>query len=149
MPGYGFSAEGFGVGIRCAEQPDTHVLLHRRSVHADGAGFAVEAVAPGLRLELDAVEISSWDEQWLPDFFAGLASGYAGWSGVKEWRVAYLAVGATFHRGGHVALRWELRPWLSMADSWEGALTTWVEAGEQMRRLAADLDDWLPRPGLG
>ena len=112
-------------------------------------GFAVEAVAPGLRLELDQVEISSWDDVWLPDFFVGLAEGYRGWAGRKEWRVNYLAVGATFHSGGHVALRWELRPWLSMADSWEASITTWVEAGEQMRRLAADLDGYLPRPERG
>ena len=146
MAGYGFSADGFGVGIRCAERPDTYVLLHQRYVHEDGCGFAVEAVAPGLRLELDKVEISSWDEPWMADFFAGLAADFAGWDGEREWRVNYLAVGATFHTGGHVALRWRMRPWMSMDDSWEGAMTTWVEAGEQMRRLAEDLDGYLPRP---
>ncbi|WP_405149811.1 DUF6228 family protein [Sphaerisporangium sp. NBC_01403] len=52
---------------------------------------------------------------------------------------------ATFHSGGHVELTWTLRRWSSRQDSWEASITTWLDAGEQLTTLAADVRAYLHR----
>jgi hypothetical protein len=36
-----------------------------------------------------------------------------------------------------------LRPWVSRHESWEASVTTWLEAGQQMKGLAADVRAFL------
>lgn len=59
-----------------------------------------------------------------------------------------LKLAAIFHSGGHVELRWTLRPWGSWQESWEASVTTWLEAGQQMTMLAADVHAFLARPQI-
>jgi hypothetical protein len=51
-----------------------------------------------------------------------------------------------FHTGGHVTPAWNLRRWPARSDTWQASITTWLEAGEQMSDLAADLREFLPMP---
>ena len=111
-----------------------------------GIGFAVDARAEGLHAKLRGVEMWVWDEVWLADFIGQLAADYRGWPDERAWRGDHLTVRATFHSRGHVALTWELQPWVSRSDTWRASITTWVEAGEQMSNLAADLREFLPAP---
>ncbi|TWG23037.1 hypothetical protein FHX75_121583 [Micromonospora palomenae] len=123
------------------------VRLHSRHFPDQyGVGFSVEARADGLRAELPAVEVWVWDDAWLPDFIGQLAADYQGWTEDRRWQTNHLAVRAVFHSRGHVALTWDLQPWASRADTWRASITTWLEAGEQMSRLAADLREFLPKP---
>jgi hypothetical protein len=85
-------------------------------------------------------------ERHLSQFLDGLAADYRGWSGTRSWAANDLKLAATFHPGGHVELRWTLRSWASRQDSWEASVTTWLEAGQQMTMLAADVRAFLARP---
>jgi hypothetical protein len=133
--------------IRCQEDPDSHVRLDGRYfLDAAGIGFSGDARADGLHAQLQGVEMWVWDGMWLPDFIHRLAGDYRGWDDELTWQVNQLSVRASFHSGGHVALTWNLRPWLTRSDNWQASITTWLEAGEQMASLAADLLEFLPRP---
>ena len=135
------------VTIRCQEEPNVSVRLHSRYFPDEcGVGFAVEARAVGLQADLAGIEVWVWDEVWLPDFIGQLAADYRGWTEERVWQTNHLAVHATFHSLGHVALTWILQPWVSRWDTWQASITTWLEAGEQMRNLAVDLHEFLPRP---
>ncbi|MGW0776548.1 DUF6228 family protein [Streptomyces sp. NPDC002835] len=74
-------------------------------------------------------------------------SGLQGWDGERSWQTddRNLAVSAVFRAGGHVGLTWTLRPWPKAAGGWSAAITTWVEAGEQMASFAADVRHFLAR----
>jgi hypothetical protein len=87
-----------------------------------------------------------WDAQYLPDFLDGLAADFRGWEGSRSWAANHLKLTADFHSRGHVELRWALRPWDSRRDSWEATVTTWLEAGQQISGLAADVRAFLARP---
>ncbi|WP_198154182.1 DUF6228 family protein [Catenuloplanes japonicus] len=133
--------------IRCQEDRDTAVRLHSRYLPDEcGIGFAVDARADGLQAQLRGVEVWVWDDEWLPDFIARLAADYRGWDGDRTWQTNHLSVRAGFHTGGHVALTWHLHRWLTRSDTWQASVTTWLEAGEQMSNLAADLREFLPMP---
>jgi hypothetical protein len=69
-----------------------------------------------------------------------------GWSGSRSWATNHLKLTAAFHSRGHVELRWTLRPRVSRQDSWEASVTTWLEAGQQMTMLTADIRAFLTRP---
>ncbi|MEV5510166.1 DUF6228 family protein [Streptomyces orinoci] len=107
--------------------------------------YAVEAQAPGRALRVDQVVAWNWGADGLVPFLEGLATDYRGWDGQWEWRTDNrdLTISAAFRSGGHVGLTWTLRPWRSAAGGWEASLTTWIEAGEQMSALAADIRHFL------
>lgn len=135
------------VTIRCQEDRAASVRLHSRYFPDEyGVGFAVEARAEGLEAALQRVEVWVWDEVSLPAFVERLAADYRGWTDERVWETNHLSVSAVFHTGGHVSLTWTLRPWSSRSDSWQATVTTWLEAGEQMSNLAADLNEFLPMP---
>lgn len=79
-------------------------------------------------------------------FLAGLAADFAGWSGERTWRNldGDIEIGARHVSGGYVDLRWTLRsrPY-GWVRPWHASVTVRVEAGEQMRRLAADVHHFL------
>ncbi|WP_028564530.1 DUF6228 family protein [Salinispora tropica] len=134
--------------VRCQDDPTVSIRLHDRSFPDEyGICFAVEARAQGLHAELPGTEMWVWDEAWLPDFISQLAADYRGWADERTWQANHLTVRATFHSGGHVALTWQLQPWVSRSDAWQASITTWLEGGEQMSNLAADLREFLPNPG--
>ena len=37
-----------------------------------------------------------------------------------------------------------MMPWLTLADGWSASMTTWIEAGAQPSRVAAELRLFLP-----
>jgi Family of unknown function (DUF6228) len=141
------TADELSVLIRCQEDHDAVVRLHSRYFDDEyGIGFTVDARADGLHAQLHGVKVWVWDGVRLPDFIAQLAADYRGWADQRIWQTNHLSVSAGFHAGGHVALTWNLQRWLTRSDTWQASVTTWLEAGEQMRSLAADLREFLPVP---
>ncbi|MEU3607967.1 DUF6228 family protein [Streptomyces sp. NPDC035033] len=139
------SAECSELVVRSPETPSTYVRLFdwaRLDEHE--AAFAMEAVADGLHARLDSVSVSVWDSAGdLTEFLDALADDFRGWEGKRTWVTNQLALTATFHAGGHVQLRWDLRPGVFAEDSWTCSVTTTLEAGEQMSRLSSDLRSFL------
>ena len=136
--------------IRCQEFREAAVRLHGRYFPDEyGVGFSIDARAGGLRAELGDVRVWGYDDVWLPDFIAGLAADYRGWTGERTWETGHLSIRARWRAGGHVALTWALESRLARSDSWHASMTTWLEAGEQMTTLAADLSEFLPLPKTG
>ncbi|WP_267884989.1 DUF6228 family protein [Kitasatospora phosalacinea] len=54
---------------------------------------------------------------------------------------------AAFRPGGHVGLTWALRPWRAADGTWRAEATTWLEAGEQLAALAAEVEAFLEGEG--
>ncbi|MGW9074923.1 DUF6228 family protein [Streptomyces yangpuensis] len=54
---------------------------------------------------------------------------------------------AVFSSGGHIALTWTLRPRRTAAGGWSAAVTTRLEAGEQMASFAADVRHFVEDGG--
>ncbi|GIG71017.1 DUF6228 family protein [Phytomonospora endophytica] len=81
---------------------------------------------------------------WTPDspgrFLGSLALDFRGWPGERTWRSpdTALHVTATHDGLGHVHLRWTVTDG-RLDPGWELTVTTIVDAGEDMRRLAADV----------
>ena len=107
--------------------------------------MAAELNADGLRAQCDSLVVSPWDRDAFVTLLDGLAAHFHGWTGPRTWRTNRFSLEAVFHSGGHVQLTWALTP--TMIDPlWRVAMTTWIEAGEQMSALAADARSFLTRP---
>ena len=77
---------------------------------------------------------------------ADLAESYRGWDGVRTWESLEhdLRIDAMHDGRGHVRLRFVIRgPRAYESDAWEASVVVTLDAGEGMRRLAAELDDLL------
>lgn len=134
-----------GVLVRCQEDPGVSVRLYDSFVvDEDSVGFSVDLRARGFQATVRGAEVGIWDDSDLPRFVGRLAADYQGWSGLRTWDTRYLLVEAEHHSRGRVRLAWTLRPWDGDGASWSATVTTWLEAGEQMRRLADDLAMLLP-----
>ncbi|MFE7096723.1 DUF6228 family protein [Streptomyces erythrochromogenes] len=131
--------------VRSPTTPSTYVrLFDWARVDDHEITFAVEVAADGLRARLDSVSASVWDRAGdLTEFLDGLARDFRGWEGDRAWVTNQLVLTAVFHSGGHVQLSWGLRPGMLAEDSWECSVTTTLEAGEQMSRVAADVRSFL------
>jgi hypothetical protein len=141
------SVEPTELTIRCLEDPAAYIRLYDAFViDQDGIGFSIEAHAEGLHAHIGPVEVWVWDAPDLAAFLTGLAEDFRGWTGERSWQTNHLTVEAVYHSRGHVALTWTLQPWLTRADSWRASLTTWIEAGAHMSRLADDMHAFLPIP---
>jgi hypothetical protein len=133
------------VTVRCQDDRDVHVRLCDLFVQdEDCVHYAIEAGAPGLNARLDGVAAWNWNGDLAP-FLEGLARDFRGWQGERVWQTndRDLTLRAVFRSGGHVGLTWTLRPWRTPVDSWDASVTTWLEAGEQMSALAADVRQLL------
>ncbi|MFJ9664246.1 DUF6228 family protein [Streptomyces sp. NPDC101219] len=133
------------VTIRCQDNASVGVTFcDRFSFDADSVHYAVELRAPGLTARVDEVVAWIWDSD-LTAFVGELAADYRGWDGERSWQNndRDLAVSAVFRSGGHVGLTWTVRPWPRAAAGWSASATTWLEAGEQMTALAADIRHFL------
>ncbi len=131
--------------IRCADNRSVSVTLcNRFSFDADSVHYAVELRAPGLDARADEVIAWIWDSD-LAEYLEALAADYQGWGGERCWCTDNrdLAVSAVFRSGGYVGLTWTLRPWPIDTGGWNASVTTWLEAGEQMASLAADIRQFL------
>ncbi len=91
-----------------------------------------------------AHEGSGWHE--LADFFSGLANDWRGWHGVREWASieSDLKIEAR-HQYGHVQIRITLRHYVSEwgNDGWTVSADLTLEPGEQLRRVAAELQEFV------
>lgn len=76
-----------------------------------------------------------------------LAANYQGWAGERSWYThdRHLTISAVFRSGSHFGLIWPVRPWPQAAGGWGASVTTWLEAGEQMTSLAADVRAFLAK----
>ncbi len=129
------------VVITCLEQADIQIrLLDHAAFDEDIASVGVALRAPGLKVDSGA-ELT--DRDGLARFFAGLVEDFTGWTGERTWRSQHdeLAVTAVFHSGGRVELRWRVSEQLN--GTWSAGVTTWVNAGEDMSRIAADITELL------
>ncbi|MEU8692768.1 DUF6228 family protein [Streptomyces sp. NPDC048665] len=133
------------VTIRCQDNTFVGVTFcDRFSFDADCAHYAVELRAPGLTARVN--EVVAWvRDSDLAAFLEELAADYRGWDGERSWQTndRDLTVSAVFRSGGHVGLTWTLRPWPRATGGWSASATTWLEAGEQMTALAADVRCFL------
>lgn len=128
--------------VRCQQNPSVVVRLHGRYFpDRDGVTFGVTAEADGLQAHV-GVELWVSDREHLPDFLDKLAADFRGWNGERAWKSNDLWLHATFHSRGRVSLTWTLRR-SSPPESWHAAITTWQDAGEQMRALATDIRYFL------
>ncbi|GIF23969.1 hypothetical protein BJ973_004583 [Actinoplanes tereljensis] len=83
---------------------------------------------------LDGDSLASW--------VAELADSYPGWDGVRSWKSLEreLRIDATHDRRGHVSLRFVVRgPRGYERDAWEASACVNLDAGEDMRHLAAEI----------
>ncbi|MEV7027978.1 DUF6228 family protein [Kitasatospora sp. NPDC093558] len=136
------------VTVRCRDNDAVTLRLCDPSrPEDDRVLYAVEASAPGLAARVDDVVAWPWGTD-LPQFLEELAADFRGWVGQRVWQTLDrdLTVGAAFRSGGHVGLTWTLRPWRSACCGWEASVTTWLDAGEQMSALAADVRSLLTPP---
>ncbi|MGW1712708.1 DUF6228 family protein [Streptomyces sp. NPDC002156] len=133
------------VTVRCQDNSSVGVkLCERYSFDEDSVHYAVELRAPGLTARADEVVAWAWGSDLVP-FLEALASDYRGWDGTRSWETndRDLAVSAVFRSGGYVGLKWTLRPWTGSSGGWAASVTTWLESGEQMTSLAADVRRFL------
>ncbi|WP_412079457.1 DUF6228 family protein (plasmid) [Streptomyces xanthophaeus] len=139
------SSEWSELVVRSRTTPSTYVrLFDWARVDDHEVAFAVEVVADGLQARLESVSASVWDRAGdLTEFLDGLARDFRGWEGDRSWVTNQLVLAATFHSGGHVQLSWGLRLGIFAEDSWECSVTTTLEAGEQMSRVASDVRSFL------
>ncbi len=131
--------------IRCQDNGSVGVTFcDRSSFDAVSVRYAVELRAPGLTARVNEIVAWIWDSD-LSVFLQGLAADYRGWPGERSWQTSNrdLTVSAVFRTGGYVGLTWALRPWPQAAGGWGASVTTWLEAGEQMTSLTADLRAFL------
>ncbi|MEU9828490.1 DUF6228 family protein [Micromonospora chersina] len=71
-----------------------------------------------------------------------LAESYEGWDGVRAWKSLEhdLRIDATHNSRGHVHLRFVIRgPQGCDPSAWEASVVVTLDAGEDMRRLVAEL----------
>ena len=132
--------------VRCLESDTIVRLCDRWRPDKDSIHYAVEACAPGLSARVDEAVAADWDPAPdLPAFLGQLAEDFRGWSGERSWHSLErdLTISAVFRPGGHVGLTWILRPWPAKHGGWNATVTTWQEAGEQMKALAADVRAFL------
>lgn len=75
----------------------------------------------------------------LPAFLQALAEDWRGWPDVRRWRSmdAKMTIEAQYGGTGHVRLSATLRDGSSSPDAWSACVSVTVEAGEQLRQLAA------------
>jgi hypothetical protein len=124
-----------------AGAPQTSVRLFGR-VREDEyhVVFGVEVVDDGLRARVENVEVTVWDP--LEEFFDGLARDFRGWEGERVWTNNHLVVSAGFGRGGHVCVSWTLRADV-FDHGWESTVSTVIEGGEEMARVASEVRDFV------
>jgi len=102
------------VDIRSDGSPSAEVRHYdRRFLGEYETTFAVGLHAVGLDAREGEVSVTPWDGGGLLGFSDSLASDFRGWVGSRSWAVGHLEVSVAFRSGGHVELRWTIRPCLT------------------------------------
>ncbi|KJK46531.1 hypothetical protein UK23_23250 [Lentzea aerocolonigenes] len=109
---------------------------------SDCVAFDQDITTMSVELRANGLEarrgVELLDHDGFARFLEQLAADFLGWDDRRAWR-SYdeeFAVTARFHSRGRVELQWTLADTVSHA--WTAAVTTWLHAGEDMARLAAD-----------
>jgi hypothetical protein len=121
------------VRLRATERPWSDEVLDFLCEISDVGVSATRAIRT-----LDGDALTSWA--------AELAESYPGWDGVRSWKSLEhdLRIDATHDRRGHVSLRFVIRgPRGYEPDAWEASVCVNLDAGEDMRHLAAELATFL------
>jgi hypothetical protein len=119
--------------LRAAERPWNDEVLDFLCEISDVGVSATRAIRT-----LDGDSLTSWA--------AELAESYSGWDGVRSWKSLEqdLRIDAIHDRLGHVSLRFVVRgPRGYERDAWEASVCVNLDAGEDMRRLAAEIAAFL------
>jgi Family of unknown function (DUF6228) len=119
-------------------------LADRQAVDDDNITFTVTVEANRLSARVDIGDIGADDDD-LVRFFELLAADFHGWEGERVCYADHLAVHAEWHTRGHIRLTWNLRP-PQTGSGWDLSVTTWHEAGEQMKNLAVSFHHFLAAP---
>lgn len=103
--------------------------------------FVVEVTADDLAARVPVLVAPGSRE--LPQFLGDLSDDFRGWDGIRSWQSLedQLRVDATWLSGGHVALLLHITP--SVYDKWTLTVEVTVEAGEELRGLARELEDFM------
>lgn len=110
----------------------------------DGVRFSAEVGAADLRATIH--EVTDWTRgNNLAGFLEELAESFTGWEGTRSWQTLDrdLCVDAVFRSGGHVEMTWTIQPWRPSVGRWSASVVVSVEAGEELRCLAADVYRFL------
>ncbi len=119
--------------LRAAERPWNDEVLDFLCEIGDAGVRATTAIRT-----LDGDGLTSWTTD--------LAQSYQGWEGVRSWRSLEhdLRIDASHDGRGHVSLRFVVRgPRGYEPDAWEASVCVNLDAGEDMRRLAAEIAAFL------
>ncbi|WP_225625377.1 DUF6228 family protein [Streptomyces werraensis] len=84
--------------------------------------------------------VETWGGDGLDTFLASLAEDFRGWQGERTWHSLChdLTLSAEHRSGGYVRLGWAISDG-APGEEWRFETSTWHEAGEDMRTLAADI----------
>ena len=96
--------------------------------------YLVEVQDSGLQVGLGVISLSG---DGLSGFLRGLAEGYRGWAGARQWRSLedQMRIEASHDGRGHVTLMFRLRERV-YGDHWDLSVPFIVEAGAEMAALA-------------
>ncbi|EHR62881.1 DUF6228 family protein [Saccharomonospora cyanea] len=115
--------------------------------HETITAFCAQLTGPGSRAEAHEIwDMNAHGGEGFATFVAGLVKDFRGWQGVRTWRsfTEDLTVDAVHTTGGHVDLTWTLSNNVHVLDTrWSASVVITVDAGEELGRLAADLDEFL------
>lgn len=130
---------------------DGEVAVHLRGATSQHGfvTFGVEISGSGPRAETYGVTADGTVGDLSHDldaFVRQLAEGFRGWPGARSWSAlsGNLTVIAEHRPGGHVDLTWTIGSTCRQgAARWNASVVITVDAGEDMRHLAADLQAFL------
>jgi hypothetical protein len=130
-----------GVVLWNRATPHDEVIQVCVRITSNSATGTMTAAVHGVELALAGEGLST--------FLAELAENFVGWEGVRTWHSLHhdVEINARHSSVGHVHLSWALRSRDILDDPWSASLTVDLEAGEEMRRLAADAHRVLAPPG--
>ncbi|HJP79784.1 MAG TPA: DUF6228 family protein [Pseudonocardiaceae bacterium] len=136
--------------VMLASAEDGTWLRLSNCVDAWGDGsiqVCVEVGAEGLHAVMHGVTLGIYGDTLTP-FFTDLAERFRGWDGKLNWRSLEpgLEIDAVFQSGGHVELSCTVGTWRLRPISWRATASIPVDAGEQMRLFAAELNEFLRTP---
>lgn len=133
------STPGYGTWAR---------LYNRADPWCDGSiKVCAQIGAPGLLATVHDVTLAVMGGNDLLPFLDGLARDFAGWTGTRAWASmdGDLRIDAVFSSRGYAGLTWTITPWRHKNGNWTASATVVLEAGEQMRRLVADVHQFFQR----
>jgi uncharacterized protein DUF6228 len=138
--------ESLGVSLGTPGRGTWVRLWNRADPWDDGSIRACAQIgAPGLLATVHGVTLAVMGGNDLAPFLDGLAGDFSGWDGTRAWTSmdGDLRIDAAFRSRGYVGLTWAITPWRHEDGNWTASATVALEAGEQLRRLAAEIHQFL------